>query len=106
MWRQAGEVDAPSGPEARLLGAPGLPKDLADLQRVADEQFRLLTRPQCRAAGMSDAAIAWRLERGWWVRLHLGVYLTVPGRDGWWIGAVAAQLAVEDAVWSHQTAAF
>ena len=55
---------------------------------------------------MTDAAIEWRLERGWWVRLHLGVYLTVPGRDDWWTRAVAAQLATEDSAWSHHTAAF
>jgi hypothetical protein len=55
---------------------------------------------------MTDRAIRWRLERGRWVLVHQGVYLTVPGRDDWHTGALAAQLAVPDSAWSHLTAAY
>jgi very-short-patch-repair endonuclease len=99
-------MDAFRLPDTRTLGAPVPPRELADLDRVAKEQFGLLTRRQCVGAGMSDDAISWRLQRGWWVTVHPGVYLTVPGRDDWWLRALAAQLAVDDAAWSHATAAF
>lgn len=71
----------PSMPEMRVLGAPVPPRDRPDLDRVAKEQSGLLTRRQCLVAGMTDDAVRWRLERGWWVGMHPGVYLTVPGRD-------------------------
>jgi hypothetical protein len=90
----------------RVLGAPLSARDRSELDRVAKEQSGLLTRRQCLAAGMTDDAVAWRLERGWWVGMHPGVYLTVPGRDDWWTRALAAQLAVDDAAWSHHAAAF
>lgn len=93
-------------PDARTLGAPVPPRNLADLERVAKEQFGLLTRGQCLGAGMSDDAIKWRVRRGWWVTVNPGVYLTVPGRDDWCLRALAAQLAIDDAAWSHATAAF
>jgi very-short-patch-repair endonuclease len=95
-----------NGPEARILGAPGLPSDLTQLSEAADEQLGLVTRAQCRSAGLTDSGIQWRVERGRWVRIHPGVYLTVPGRDDWWMRALAALLAVDDAAWSHRTAAF
>src|SRR6478609_10315121 len=93
-------------PDTRVLGAPVPPRDRPDLDRVATEQSGLLTRQQCLGAGLTDDAIRWRLERGWWVAMHPGVYLTVPGRDDWWTRALAAQLAVDDAAWSHHAAAF
>lgn len=83
--------------DARLLRAPPAPRDVAELRKVAAEQSDLVTRPQRLSAGMTDAAIQWRLDRKWWVRLHPGVYLTVPGRDDWWVTALAAFLAVDDA---------
>jgi hypothetical protein len=90
---------------ARTLGAPPVPtsRDLLDV--VAAEQRGLLTRRQCLTAGMSDKAIRWRLERGWWAVVHHGVYSTQPGRDDWHTRALAAQLAVPDSAWSHRTAA-
>lgn len=100
------QIPATSGPEARTLGAPPRPRDLTGLKGVVEEQFGLVTRGQCLSAGMTDAAIQWRVERGWWVRVHPGVYLTIPGRDDWWTVALAAQLAVDDSAWSHHTAAF
>lgn len=96
----------PTMPPARLLGAPPIPtsRDLLDV--VAAEQRGLLTRRQCVTAGMSDKAIRWRLERGWWVAVHHGVYSTQPGRDEWHTRALAAQLAVPDSAWSHRSAAY
>ena len=96
----------PRLPETRVLGAPVPPRDRPDLDRVAKEQSGLLTRRQCLRAGLTDDAIRWRLERGWWVAMHPGVYLTIPGRDDWWTRALAAQLAVDDAAWSHHAAGF
>jgi predicted transcriptional regulator of viral defense system len=89
-----------------MLGAPPIPtsRDLLDV--VAAEQRGVLTRRQCVTAGMSDKAIRWRLERGWWVVVHHGVYSTQPGRDDWHTRALAAQLAVPDSAWSHRTAAY
>ena len=44
---------------------------------------------------------------GRWSRVHHGVYLTTPGRDDWWTGALAAHLFCgPHAAWSHETAAF
>jgi predicted transcriptional regulator of viral defense system len=94
------------GPDARILGAPPLPASVDELLVVAAEQHGLVTRPQCLAAGLTDKAIRWRLERGWWVVLHHGVYLTEPGRNDWYTRAIGAQVAVPDAAWSHHTAGF
>jgi hypothetical protein len=70
-------------------------------------QFGLVTWQQCRAAGLSTAAIVWKLESGRWTRLHPGVYLTTPGRDDWQVSALAALLACgRGAALSHQSAAF
>jgi very-short-patch-repair endonuclease len=66
----------------------------------------MVTRPQCLAAGLTDKAIRWRLERGRWVVVHHGVYLTEPGRDDWYTRALGAQLAIPDSAWSHHTAGF
>ena len=55
-------------------------------------QAGLVTRAQALGAGMTQRAIEWRLGRGWWVRVHPGVYLTTPGRDDWEMRAVAALL--------------
>jgi very-short-patch-repair endonuclease len=93
-------------PDARTLGAPPAPTSVDQLQRVAAEQHALLTRRQCLTAGLTDKAIRWRLQRGWWVVVHHGVYLTQPGANDWRTSAVAAQLAVPDSAWSHHTAGF
>jgi predicted transcriptional regulator of viral defense system/very-short-patch-repair endonuclease len=94
------------GPAARILGAPPLPSSPDQLLAVAAEQHGLVTRPQCLAAGLTDKVIRWRLERGWWVVVHHGVYLTEPGRNDWYTRAIGAQLAVQDSAWSHHTAGF
>jgi hypothetical protein len=90
----------------RTLGAPPVPRDLGMLAAVAAEQRGLLTRRQCLAAGMTDRAIRWRLCRDRWLPVHQAVYQTVPGRDDWHTGALAAQLAVPDSAWSYRTAAY
>src|SRR3954454_10064187 len=94
------------GPDARILGAPPLPASLGQLLVVAAEQHGLVTRPQCLAAGLTDKAIRWRLERRWWVVVHHGVYLTEPGRNERYTRAIGAQLAVPDSAWSRHTAGF
>jgi hypothetical protein len=76
------------------------------LAAVATWQRGLLTRRQCLAAGMTDRAIRWRLDRGRWSLVHSAVYQTIPGRDDWHTGALAAQLAVPDSAWSYRTAAY
>ena len=88
-------------------GAPPTPGDLAELADVAAEQRGLVTRGQCLSAGLTDSAVEWRLARGRWSRVHRGVYLTTPGRDDWWTGALAAHLFCgPQAAWSHGTAGY
>lgn len=55
-------------------------------------QAGLVTRAQALQAGLSERAVDWRLARGWWTRIHPGVYLTTPGRDDWEVRAVAGLL--------------
>ncbi|MEO7751853.1 MAG: type IV toxin-antitoxin system AbiEi family antitoxin domain-containing protein [Terracoccus sp.] len=64
------------------------------LDALVKGQGGLVTRRQAVAAGMSPKAIRCRVDSGRWVRLHAGVYLTVPGRDDWTTTAVAALLSV------------
>lgn len=58
----------------------------------AAAQAGLVTRTQCLATGLTDEALGWRVESGRWDRIHPGVYLTTPGRDGWEVTAVGAFL--------------
>lgn len=62
------------------------------LQARINGQSGLLTRAQALAGGITGRAIDWKLQRGVWVRIHSGVYLTMPGRDDWQMRAVAALL--------------
>lgn len=93
-------------PDYRILGAPNPPRDVIELRVTSAEQRGLLTRRQCLGAGMSAKAVRWKLERRLWVRVHPGVYQTLPGKDDWHTDALAAQLAVPESAWSHQTAGF
>ncbi|MEP6648806.1 MAG: type IV toxin-antitoxin system AbiEi family antitoxin domain-containing protein, partial [Lapillicoccus sp.] len=86
------------------LGGPPEVRSLADLEVARSEQRGLVTRAQCLAAGLTSKAVEWRLSSGRWVRVHASLYQTSPGRDDWWTSALAAQLAVPDAAWSHETA--
>jgi predicted transcriptional regulator of viral defense system len=90
-----------------MPGAPPTPTNVEELESVASEQRGLVTRAQCRAAGVTDTAIESGLSRGRWVRVQRGVYLTSPGRDDWWMWALAAHLARgPQAAWSHATAGY
>lgn len=40
--------------------------------------------------------LRWRVGSGRWVRLHEGVFLTVPGRDDWLTTATAARRRYHD----------
>jgi len=84
-----------------LLGAPPMPTDLTSLLLVVEQQRGLVTRQQCLSAGLSDRAIRHRLRTGRWVAVRHGVYLTVPGRSGWWWDATSALLSVgSGAAWA------
>ena len=100
-----GSVADPS-PFGPVPGAPPAPHDLDTLWSVAEEQLGLVTRQQCLSAGLTDRAIQHRVATGRWVTVHPGVYLTTPGRDGWWMQATAAQLAVAGSAWSYRTAGY
>lgn len=79
--------------------------DLA-VSRLARRQKRVLTTAQLIAAGLTERAIARRVERGWLHRLHHGVYsVGTPDlpREGRWLAAVFA--AGPGAVLSHRDAA-
>lgn len=74
-----------------------MPVDWGRLRRLADRQADLLTRSQCRSAGLSEAALKWRVSSGRWTRVHGGVFLTRPGRADWLVEATGALLRVDDA---------
>lgn len=89
-----------------LPGRAPTPRDALALSAVVEEQHGLVTLQQCLASGLTDRAVRHRLSTGRWVCVRRGVYLTVPGREGWWLASAAALLAVGDhAAWSHRTAA-
>ncbi|HVD23541.1 MAG TPA: type IV toxin-antitoxin system AbiEi family antitoxin domain-containing protein, partial [Lapillicoccus sp.] len=93
-------------PDYRVLGSPNPPRNAEQLRLTSAEQRGLLTRRQCLEAGMSSKSVRWKLERGLWVRVHPGVYQTLPGKDDWHTGAMAGLLAVPGSAWSHRTAGF
>lgn len=69
------------------------------------QQFGLVTRAQARQAGLTDRQIDHRLRTGHWLRVVPRIY-----RHGAWPAtfeqrALAACLALDDAVASHRTAA-
>lgn len=69
-------------------------------------QQGVITRRQALAAGLTDKAIAGRLDGGRWQRLHTGVYATFSGQVPRLATLWAAVLrAGPRAVLSHQTAA-
>src|SRR5215471_11211604 len=69
-------------------------------------QQGVITRRQALAAGLTDKAIAGRLDGGRWQRLHTGVYATFSGQVPRLAVLWAAVLrAGPRSVLSHQTAA-
>ena len=93
-------------PDYRVLGSPNPPRNAEELRLTSAEQRGLLTRRQCLGAGMSSNSVRWKLERGLWVRVHPGVYQTLPGKDDWHTEALAGLMAVPGSAWSHRTAGF
>src|SRR5688500_11952488 len=67
-------------PEVHSPAAPQLSMDLSTLAR---QQHGLVTRAQAIDQGLSREAVRWRLDRGWWRRVHPGVYLTHSGELDW-----------------------
>jgi hypothetical protein len=65
-----------------------------DLPSVAAAQLGLVTRAQALEAGLTEAAVRWRVESGRWVCVQRGVYSTSPGRDDWQSKALAALLRI------------
>ena len=90
-----------------VLGGPPTPTDLDSWRDVVEQQRGLVTRAQCLAAGITERAIRHRLATGRWLTVRHGVYLTVPGREGWWLDATSALLTVgSGAAWAFGTAGF
>jgi putative AbiEi antitoxin of type IV toxin-antitoxin system len=87
-WRGGRGTDPPEG----VWQQRGRPVAGSPVAVWAGAQAGLVTRPQCLAAGLGDEALGWRIESGRWRRVHPGVYLTTPGRQGWEVGAVGAFL--------------
>lgn len=86
---------------------PGAPLTTDKLASLAADQHGVVTIAQCRDAHLSERQIAHRVATGRWARLHRGVYLTVPGREGFLTRATAALLACStDAALSHDSAAY
>jgi hypothetical protein len=73
----------------------GMPAPGSPLSVWAEAQFGLVTRGQCLGAGMSEEEVRWRVASGRWTRRHRGVYLTLPGKEGWDVDAMAAFLCVD-----------
>ncbi len=80
-----------------------------DIERAVAEQARsqlgLITRPQARAAGLSNAAIRRRVARGTWSTVGRQTYLAAPIRPSPEVEVLAAALDL-DGVASHRTAAW
>ncbi len=79
------------------MGATTSGPDWGALRRHADVQCALVTRAQCRAAGLTDELVRWRVASRRWTAQGRGVYLTTPGREGWSVTAMTAFLQLETA---------
>jgi len=76
------------------------------LREVAYFQAGVVTRQQALHAGLSGSAIRWKLKRGHWQPIYLGVYATFTGPISRQAQLWAAVLyAGEGAQLSHETAA-
>lgn len=64
-----------------------------EIERLMDLQDGVIARPQARAAGLSEVAIARRIRRREWVAVHRGVYVDHTGPLTWRQRAWAAVLA-------------
>ncbi|MGV3621530.1 MAG: type IV toxin-antitoxin system AbiEi family antitoxin domain-containing protein [Archangium sp.] len=74
---------------------------------VAATQFGLVTRTQLLAGGLSAKAIEWRLESGFLVGVHRGVYRLAASPPSWRQRGLALCLTHEGrAAMSHRSAGF
>lgn len=87
----------PAADDAGVWRQRGRPPAGSPLPEWAAAQAGLVTRAQCSRCGLGDEAVGWRIASGRWARVHPGVYLTTPGRNGWEVGAVAAFLRAASA---------
>lgn len=68
-------------------------------------RFTVVSRDMVLAAGGTDDMIATRVRKGWWTRLHAGVYRIGPRSDQWLERLRSAVLAAGDgALVSHRAA--
>ncbi len=70
---------------AQQTGARGQSRSMLndlppDLRWLAGRQAGVVSRSQTLAAGFSDRALSWRLQRASWQRLHTGVYAVFSGQ--------------------------
>lgn len=71
---------------------------------LARRQASLVQRSAALELGMTEAEIEHRLRRGYWQRLHPGVYLVGVSEPSWEQRARAAVLAAPGSVLSHRAA--
>lgn len=73
----------------------------------AARQFGLITKEQVTELGLGRRAIAWRLKRGAWARVHSGVY-RLSGTPVTWhqLARAATLLGGSSSALSHRTSAF
>jgi hypothetical protein len=71
---------------------------------ILRDQDGVISRRQALDAGLSRAALEWKLRRGQWVTVHSGVYAAQTGRLSWQQRAWAAVLLYWPAALSHESA--
>ena len=69
--------------------------DMEHIHRLQGQQLGLLTRSQALAAGMTPAAIVWKLRCGEWVTRRRGVYASASVQPTAAHTALAAILTVD-----------
>lgn len=77
---------------------------LAQVEALRAQQAGVVARRQARAVGMGEAAIATRIRRRVWVKVHDGVYAGHTGELTWIERAWAAVLWAHPAALSHTSA--
>jgi hypothetical protein len=75
-----------------------------ELEMILKDQDRIVSRRQALDAGLSRAALEWKLRCGRWVTVHPGVYAAQTGRLTWQQRAWAAVLLYWPAALSHESA--
>jgi hypothetical protein len=75
-----------------------------ELQMILRDQHAVISRRQALDAGLSRAALEWKLRRGEWVTVYPGVYAAQTGPLSWHQRAWAAVLLYWPAALSHESA--